>query len=257
MKWDLFLVVWWAHSGCRWLRRSLLARNRHLATSEFVVPFLTVSTDMILNLDRTAQIHKARSLVELTEEFEALRHAVEAARRHGLEIYFQDKKRIMTREHPGKKHGGVMSLGAPEPCYPDLALLCDVLPSVRIVHLVRHPKDCFLSMRSRAEMDGAPCKIGASWSGINALVRQTGTALKTQNRYFMLRYEDLTRQTEVELRRLCDWIGVPFDEDMLKGVDEYHGKNRDVDLAATTKPDELCALKDVVQTEAQHYGYEC
>ena len=254
-NWDLFLIAWWPHSGCRWLNRSLLARNPDVATSEYVLPFLTHSTDMILRLDRTAQVLKARSLPNLAEEFGILRQSVEAGRHRGTEVYFQEKKRVADRKFPNRKHGGVLSLGVPEPLFPDLEMLFAIVPGVRIVHLVRHPHGCFLSMKARGEMDGNPYKIGSSWRGINALVREYCLPLG-DTKYFLLRYEDLVSDTRGELVQLCAWIGVPFVEIMLDGVNEYHGRNKDIDLAKFEDPKERDILMTVVKEEAWHYGYE-
>lgn len=254
-NWNPFLIIWWPHSGCRWLNRSLLASHPKIETSEFVMPFLTHSTDMLLSMDRTSQVHKARSLPELAEEFRMLQSSVSEARRVGVFLYFKEKRLMMEGAGSGSRHGGVLSLGSPEPLYPDLELLYSVLPNVRIIHLVRHPYDCFLSMKSRKEMDSNPYKVGASWLGINTMIRRYCTARSFQSQYCLLRYEDLVRNTESELQRLCGWIGVPFDPGMLSGVTRYFGRNQGCDMDALTDEAEKDSLMAMVHPELAHYGY--
>ena len=255
VDWDPFLIVWWPHSGCRWLNRSLLKKHSGIAVTEFVMPFLTVTADAVLSLDRTAQVHKARSLPELAGEFEILRSSVEDGRRHAVASYLVRKQEMLERDFPRRQLGGAFSLGCPEPRYPDLDLLLTVAPSARLIHLVRNPLTCFLSMKSRYEMDGNPHRIGASWAGINASIRQARESLPG-SQAILLRYEDLVSDPASQLSRLCAWLGVDFEEDMLDGAAEYHGRNRDVDLLALLTERERHVLQHLVATEAGNYDYE-
>lgn len=252
--WDLFVIVWYPHSGCRWLNRGLLGRHPAIAMSEFFTPWLNLSTDAILRLDKTAQVHKARSLPELAPEFEIVRHSVEAGRREGLATYFRAKKRQMDERHRGLKHGGALPVGA-EVALPDLPLIASLLPGLRIVHLTRHPLGCFASLKSRHELDGNPVEIASSWVGLNAWVRESCAALADRGCYHALRYEDLVETPEATLRRLCAWIGVPFDAAMLAGLDDYHGRKKQGDRGLDVGDEEARALMSVVRDEASRYGY--
>lgn len=254
-NWDLFLILWFPHSGCRWLNRSLLTFNSNLKLGEYFSPWLTHSTDMILSLDRTGQVHKTRSQSELATEFELVKKSVDYGRKQGIIKYFQEKKRIMVQNFPDKKHGGVLSPGAPEPLIPDLPLLFEILPKIRIIHLTRHPYDCFLSMKSRGEMDGNVYKIAASWISINASIREYCSSINNKARYILVRYEDLVKETENELKKLCAWIGTEFQTSMLSQVQEYHGRNKKNNIYNFSNEDEYKIFMSLVQSEAKRYSY--
>ena len=251
--WDLFLIVWYPHSGCRWIARGLLGRHPGIAMSEYFCPWLTLTTDDVLCLDRTGQVHKARSLAHLAQEFDLVRASVDEARRRGLEVYFEGKKRLMEGEGPDCKPGGVLPAGA-DAALPDLPALFPVMPAVRIVHLVRHPLDCFASFRSRGELNGDPARIGASWAAFNAAVREYCGRLDG-DRYRRLRYEDVVKDPKASLETLCAWIGVPFDGEMLAGLGDYHGRNEGVNPRRELDDIALGAVLAVAGGEAEVYGY--
>jgi hypothetical protein len=210
---------------------------------------------MMLSLDRTSQVHKARSIRGLAVEFENLHDSIVEARRYGLYRYFTGMRLLMEGTASGGALGGVLSLGAPDPLFPDLDLLFSVLPAARVIHLVRHPYDCFLSMKSRKEMDSNPYRIGASWLGINAMIRRFCAGRFGEKQYMSLRYEDLVERTETELQRICRWIGVPFDQQMLLGAMEYHGRNENNVLENLRVDQERESLMAMVEHEMIHYGY--
>jgi len=254
--WDLFLIIWYPHSGCRWLNRGLLSRHSKIVMSEFFCPWLTYSTDMILSLDKTSQVHRTRQNVELSEEFEAVRVSVEFGREQGLRRYFSEKRDRLQKMHPDKKYGGVLPLGSPEALFPDLKLLLRVMPNLRIVHMVRDPSECFLSFKSRGESDGNPFKIGTTWVGINSLIREACSDLQDPHRFFVLRYEDLLKNVEEQLEQLCKWVGVPFEREMLEGVTDDFSRNQDGTGDCRATKEECDILLSIVHGEAKHYGYE-
>lgn len=246
-----FFIVWYPHSGCRWLNRGLLSSHPHIATSEFVLPFLTHSTDMLLGLDRTSQVHKARSLPELSAEFDLLRRSIQAGRLAGTREYMSGKLQFLADRLPGGAHGGPVSPGAPEPLAVDLPLLLDAVPGARILHLVRHPFDCFRSMKSRWEMDADPERIASSWLAINAAYRlfAAGTS-----RSLTVRYEDLRNDTRLELKRIASWLNVDANAEIPESQN-YFGRNQSVDLSRLLTESEAARIWAIAGREGEHYGY--
>lgn len=247
---QLVAIVWFPHSGCRWLNRSLLGNHSAISNTELFSPFLTQSTDMILNLDRTSQVHKSRSLPELKAEFELVKSSVDHARQEGIRNYFEQK---LNATEPNKVCIGALSPGAPEPLTPDMETIHKAFPEIKIIHLVRNPIDCYLSMKSREEMDGDRFKIGPLWSGFNASIRNFGS--QHPDNYYLLKYEDLKSSTGEELKKICDWIGLDYEENMLDSAKNYHGKNKNINLRDLLNKDELESLSSLVNTEALNYHY--
>ncbi len=251
--WPLFLIAWFPHSGCRWLARGLLKRHPDLAMGEFFCPFLHRSTDDVLKTDSTTQVHKARSLPELAGEFAMVRDAVEEGRRAGIARYLAAKRESMQAASPRAVHGGVLPCGS-DIGFLDMPLLAELMPRLKIVHLVRTPEGCFPSFASRAELDGSPERVAGLWSGFNAWIRASAAPLGPQ-RYRVLRYEDLCREPRGALAGLLDWLGLPEDPACEAGIDEYHGRNRDRDLSPLLADGVRERLHAVAAAEAAHYGY--
>jgi Sulfotransferase family len=101
-----------------------------------------------------------------------------------------------------------------------LDLLERVFPDARYVHLVRDGRDAALSffeMRRRPRFNVARPRGLASFASHWRLevegARKLGSRLST--RYHELRYEDLVREPETELRRICDFLELEFEPAML------------------------------------------
>jgi hypothetical protein len=97
----------------------------------------------------------------------------------------------------------------------------DGLPGARIVHVVRDPRDVFLSLASspyrirpsiRARVSQY-LRRQAAWTVRNWLLSTTlarENRLRFPDRYEVLRYEDLVARPEDEVRRLCAFLGEPY-----------------------------------------------
>ncbi len=248
---QLVAITWFPHSGCRWLNRSLLSNHSSIKTTELFSPFLTHSTDSILNLDRTSQVHKSRSMPDLKNEFDIVKSSIDHGRAEGIRKYFYLK---LSEVNSDNILVGALSPGAPEPLIPDLETIIGVNPSIKIIHLVRNPIDCFLSMKSRMEMDGSIEKIGSLWSAYNSYLRRFGS--KNTENYYMLKYEDLKADPTDELKKICSWMGIKFQEEMISSVGQYHGKNKNVNLRDSLSERDSKDLIETVQSEANKYGYQ-
>jgi sulfotransferase family protein len=113
-----------------------------------------------------------------------------------------------------------------------LGLLERLFPHALYLHLIRDGRDAavsFLAMppgivtETWAHPRGA-AGFAAQWRTEVRAARRLGRRLEA-DRYLEVRYEDLVRDPESELRRIGDFAGIPFENAML----EYQGS---VDLSA-------------------------
>lgn len=83
-------------------------------------------------------------------------------------------------------------------------------PDARIIHIVRDPRDRYASVRKRWGRDAA--RVGAA-TGRWLLSTRAGirNARRYPDRYLIVRYEDLATHPEATMRRVCAFIGEPFD----------------------------------------------
>jgi len=98
--------------------------------------------------------------------------------------------------------------------------VASALPEARFVHLVRDGRDVALS---QVEVDFGPDEVSEAareWAnGIGKARRQA----RRLRHYMELRYEDLVADPEPALRRVCEFVELPWDESML----DYHAGARD------------------------------
>jgi hypothetical protein len=99
-------------------------------------------------------------------------------------------------------------------------------PNARFVHVVRDGRDVVCSLRTHPKyrvVDGTPVPTNIRRplrSCIRDWLRDTraGMSWRGHPHYMELRYEDLVRDTESTLKRLCEFIGEPWNPKLL----EYH-----------------------------------
>lgn len=96
-----------------------------------------------------------------------------------------------------------------------LAEIAAVLPEARFVHLIRDGRDVAVSLRQRWFSPGHAIETQAAfWA---AHVRAGRAQARSHDlAYLELRYEDLIAAPERELRRVCEFVELPFDEAMLR-----------------------------------------
>jgi hypothetical protein len=92
------------------------------------------------------------------------------------------------------------------------------LPEPRFIHLIRDGRDVALSQTARAiNEQPPPPEQAARWVKRIRKAREQAAALKGP-RYVEARYEDLVRDPETTLRRICEFVELPWDPGMLS----YH-----------------------------------
>jgi hypothetical protein len=89
------------------------------------------------------------------------------------------------------------------------------LPEVRFIHLIRDGRDVALSQSARALNEQPPrAEQAARW--VKRIHKSREQAEKLGgDRYIEARYEDLVRDPEPQLRRICEFVELDFDPAML------------------------------------------
>lgn len=89
-----------------------------------------------------------------------------------------------------------------------------LFPSSKFVHIVRDGRDCAASTNRRQYRN--PNLAIYRWRRIVAEAKRQGTSLR--ERYFELRYEDLTSNPEHWMREICAFLDLPFDARVLEST---------------------------------------
>jgi Sulfotransferase family len=128
----------------------------------------------------------------------------------------------------GRAHGKRL-VGDKTPHYVrSLPTLHALWPAARIVHLIRDGRDVaqsVLGWRKVTERGGSVARFSAFredrvatvacwWEWLVRLGREDGAALPPAT-YHEIRYESLVADPAAEAERLCDFLGVPYDDRML------------------------------------------
>ncbi|MGI9334330.1 MAG: sulfotransferase family protein [Gammaproteobacteria bacterium] len=93
----------------------------------------------------------------------------------------------------------------------ELPTIAQHFPYARFVHIVRDARDVCLS--SRQAWGKCLLRNAQRWNDDVARCRADGKRL--EGRYLELRYESLIQQPRIELERICEFLAIPFEADML------------------------------------------
>lgn len=87
------------------------------------------------------------------------------------------------------------------------------LPEARFIHIIRDGRDVALSLRPMRFSPGDDIELLAKyWSRLVLTAREQGVRCR---HYVEIRYEELVENTRPVLERLCTYLGLEFDEQML------------------------------------------
>lgn len=89
-----------------------------------------------------------------------------------------------------------------------MELLCSVYPQAQFVHIVRDARDAAQSFHRRYGF--VPDETVYRWKRAVRAGRTSGQRLGAE-RYLEIRYEDLTAEPEAWMRRVCNFLSLPFD----------------------------------------------
>jgi hypothetical protein len=109
------------------------------------------------------------------------------------------------------------------------------LPEARFIHLIRDGRDVALSQRARAiNEQPPPAEQAARWVKRIRKSREQAAALKGP-RYAEARYEDLVREPEPTLRRICELCELEWDPGMLTYYER--AEERLAEMAGELRPE--------------------
>jgi hypothetical protein len=112
-----------------------------------------------------------------------------------------------------------------------------VLPEARFIHLIRDGRDVALSMMG---MSWGPSSVEAAARRWRKRIMRAREQVPRVKHYIEVRYEDLIADTEPTLRRVCEFIELPFDEAMLdyheRAPERLQEKARDLDRGPDRPP---------------------
>ena len=92
--------------------------------------------------------------------------------------------------------------------------IVELFPEARFIHIHRDPRDVVLSMKDRAWSNSLYHSARRCQRVYGAMSRWASEL--GPERVLDVRYEDLVREPEAELRRVCAFLGEVFDEAMLE-----------------------------------------
>jgi hypothetical protein len=246
-------VIWWPHSGGRWLCRSILKKHSLVSETAMVHPWIFNTTDMTLELDITAQVHKARSLPELSQHLKALKESTDYGRVQGLKNYFNQIQNSYELDDPLQTHVlGEVCMGSPIPKHPDMDSIYKAFPNFKTIHLVRNPIESFMSFKVRHEMDDDAAKVAGSWLSLNSRLRRFFEInTQYQKNYLLVRYEDLLETPEKEIRRICEFLNLPFENELMSSFTERWGKGTKPSISEIEKE----TIEQIAYSELKRYNY--
>ena len=114
-------------------------------------------------------------------------------------------------------------------------------PNARVIHMVRDPRGIYASEVRRRTLTAtsmpyrllrqmrpalapfALVQTTLAWLESVSLLERN--ARKHAGRYLHVKFEDLVAEPEAEIRRICDFIGIPFEQRMTEQVVVSQGRN--------------------------------
>jgi hypothetical protein len=99
-----------------------------------------------------------------------------------------------------------------------LPALAHAFPRARFVHVIRDGRDCAVSFHRRWKRQ--PELTVFRWKKVVSMGREHGRRLGP-GRYLEVHYEELTTRPEPALRRICEFLEVPFDPRVLESAQPY------------------------------------
>jgi hypothetical protein len=158
--------------------------------------------------------------------------------------------------------------------YEFLPFLLIYFPEAKFVYQTRDPRDMALSWKKNLGHPGGVINAAKQWKKDQQQNSKNYYVLNKQGRAHFLRYEDLTANSEQELKWLVDFLGLPFDEGIFDfHKDEITQKNASMLEAWNNlsqgvmtdnsrkylnelSTDEIKAIEKICWFEMKHLGYE-
>jgi len=141
-------------------------------------------------------------------------------------------------------------------------------PQSRFVHVLRDPREVCMSLSVQPWHRRGIAQAAWEWTDTVRAARRAKVGLST--RYIEVRYEDLVRDPEAELRRLCGFAGLSFAQDMLDYprsanllLDDHHTLSRGLLRAGLRgwqdelESDDVALIELIAGRLMDEVGYDC
>jgi len=160
--------------------------------------------------------------------------------------------------------GNVSIWGDKTPAYiSHVNILRELYPNARVLHIVRDARDYVLS--SQAAWGKNIFRSAQNWQ--NSLSKLERDSQKFGSDFLETKFEDILIQPESELTRICHWLGIEFDSEMLTltAPTERHGDAKGYKAILGTNfnkyekrlsKGEIRKLESIAHDGLEKYGYE-
>ena len=142
--------------------------------------------------------------------------------------------------------------------------LCEWFPNCTIVHLVRDPRAAVCSLMQMPFASRSTLMGARHWNQFNLAAR----VVSNRENYLLVHYEDLIRNTQEQLRRICGHIGIPYEAVMLHAEprrSEVHEPLRRAFKPLTNtrlevwrqelKPWQVAIIEELTGPQMKEFGY--
>lgn len=158
--------------------------------------------------------------------------------------------------------------------YRYLSFLEWCFPEAKYVFLIRDPRDMALSWRNSSFHPGGVVRGAQVWADDQKQTLPNIGVLENVGRATLVRYEDLVQDTEAELDRICEFLGIEYTQQML----EFHKQkltqenseknplwqnlNKEIMSDNTSKfakeltPEEVAVIEVICWRTLQYFGYK-
>lgn len=120
---------------------------------------------------------------------------------YGLAAKHENKSRVFIKDNGNMQHAADISL---------------LFPDARFVYLVRDARDVALSWKKSPGHPGGVKEAAKMWRAEQAYALQFISMCPDPSRIAVVHYEDLVGSPEPGLRRICETVGVQYDDKMLE-----------------------------------------
>ena len=154
--------------------------------------------------------------------------------------------------------------------------LLKIFPDAKFIHIIRDYRDNILSIKKVNFEAPVTALLAHRWKIANKKIERLGK--NKPNQYFLLKYEDLVSDSEQEVKKICDFLNVTYQESMLdfhkaknkvlkdfskNEIDKYHSSlyqpinSRKVGIWKKKMRERNVKIADSInQLFAEKYGYE-
>lgn len=145
-------------------------------------------------------------------------------------------------------------------------------PNARIVHMIRDPRDRYASVLARWKVRRGGVGAGmGEW--FESLRHAESNVERWPDKCSIMRYEDLVADAEMEMRRICDFIGEPFVDEMMtmngaerfrrEGANSSYGRRPTGAISTSSigkytrvlSPNQVRYIETVARSAMERHGY--